>query len=166
MDPASSSVVAELWRPPPQHHHGHLASGGTHHEAASVVTAADRGNGSRSGGGGGSSRRRPRRDVPEEEPSSKLASTSGATAADSARREKISERMKVLQDLVPGCNKVIGKASVLDEIINYIQSLQRQVEFLSVKLEAVNAHMNNANVSFPSKDVSLFMNKNLSFQDP
>jgi hypothetical protein len=23
-----------------------------------------------------------------------------------ARREKISERMKVLQDLVPGCNKV------------------------------------------------------------
>ncbi|KAF8654817.1 hypothetical protein HU200_061451 [Digitaria exilis] len=85
MDPASSSVVAELWRPPPQHHHGHLASGGTHHEAASVVTAADRGNGSRSGGGGGSSRRRPRRDVPEEEPSSKLASTSGATAADSVR---------------------------------------------------------------------------------
>lgn len=24
-----------------------------------------------------------------------------------ARREKISERMKILQDLVPGCNKVI-----------------------------------------------------------
>lgn len=23
-----------------------------------------------------------------------------------ARREKISERMKILQDLVPGCNKV------------------------------------------------------------
>lgn len=106
-----------------------------------------------------------------------------------ARREKISERMKILQDLVPGCNKVllnatipycaaqvyvawyhmwffcrsaswlqhiydlvfafplelafaninlylwncsckqvIGKASVLDEIINYIQALQRQVE--------------------------------------
>ncbi|KAJ1375215.1 Myc-type, basic helix-loop-helix [Sesbania bispinosa] len=54
-----------------------------------------------------------------------------------ARREKISERMKILQDLVPGCNKVIGKALVLDEIINYIQSLQRQVEFLSMKLEAV-----------------------------
>ncbi|KAF3652003.1 Transcription factor bHLH79 [Capsicum annuum] len=45
-----------------------------------------------------------------------------------ARKEKISERMKILQDLVPGRNKVIGKALVLDEIINYIQSLQRQVE--------------------------------------
>lgn len=102
-----------------------------------------------------------------------------------ARREKISERMKILQDLVPGCNKVcywtslknqiesslhiyslisdnldndvdwvlfgtypkikfgyysyvclfrfqvIGKALVLDEIINYIQSLQRQVEVIT-----------------------------------
>uniref|UniRef100_A0A0A9BCP0 BHLH domain-containing protein n=1 Tax=Arundo donax TaxID=35708 RepID=A0A0A9BCP0_ARUDO len=61
--------------------------------------------------------------------------------------------MKILQDLVPGCNKVIGKASVLDEIINYIQSLHRQVEFLSMKLEAVNAHMNNGIVAFPSKDI-------------
>ncbi|CAN6180680.1 unnamed protein product [Urochloa humidicola] len=216
MDPASSSVAAELWRPP-HHHHLSRAASGPHHEASSVVTAADRSNGSRSGGG--SSRRRPRRDAPEEEPS-KLASTSGTAGPDSvdpetkrvkqmtssennnkmrteaesnsgnasknvdkkpatseppkqdyihvrarrgqatdshslaerARREKISERMKVLQDLVPGCNKVIGKASVLDEIINYIQSLQRQVEFLSMKLEAVNSHMNNAAVSFPSKD--------------
>ncbi|MBA0590117.1 hypothetical protein Gorai_018836, partial [Gossypium raimondii] len=44
------------------------------------------------------------------------------------RREKISERMKLLQNLVPGCNKVTGKALMLDEIINYVQSLQRQVE--------------------------------------
>lgn len=44
------------------------------------------------------------------------------------RREKISERMKYLQDLVPGCNKIAGKAGMLDEIINYVQSLQRQVE--------------------------------------
>ncbi|CAN8271182.1 unnamed protein product [Cochlearia groenlandica] len=51
-----------------------------------------------------------------------------------ARREKISKKMKYLQDIVPGCNKVIGKAGMLDEIINYVQSLQRQVEFLSMKL--------------------------------
>ncbi|RWV89553.1 hypothetical protein GW17_00048292 [Ensete ventricosum] len=44
------------------------------------------------------------------------------------RREKISERMKLLQDLVPGCSKINGKAMMLDEIINYVQSLQRQVE--------------------------------------
>ena len=36
--------------------------------------------------------------------------------------------MKYLQDLVPGCNKITGKAGMLDEIINYVQSLQRQVE--------------------------------------
>ncbi|XP_021887257.1 transcription factor BHLH089-like [Carica papaya] len=68
--------------------------------------------------------------------------TDSHSLAERARREKISERMKILQDLVPGCSKVIGKALVLDEIINYIQSLQRQVEFLSMKLEAVNSRMN------------------------
>ncbi|XP_075499959.1 transcription factor BHLH094-like, partial [Primulina tabacum] len=55
--------------------------------------------------------------------------TDSHSLAERARREKISERMKILQDLVPGCNKVIGKALVLDEIINYIQSLQHPVEF-------------------------------------
>ncbi|XVE75162.1 hypothetical protein DITRI_Ditri12bG0073300 [Diplodiscus trichospermus] len=78
--------------------------------------------------------------------------TDSHSLAERARREKISERMKILQDLVPGCNKVIGKALVLDEIINYIQSLQRQVEFLSMKLEAVNSRMNPAIEVFPSKD--------------
>ncbi|KAI4967680.1 hypothetical protein ZWY2020_019666 [Hordeum vulgare] len=48
------------------------------------------------------------------------------------RREKISQRMKLLQDLVPGYNKVVGKAVMLDEIINYVQSLQRQVEMQPV----------------------------------
>ncbi|XVF08624.1 hypothetical protein REPUB_Repub07fG0018800 [Reevesia pubescens] len=54
------------------------------------------------------------------------------------RRERISERMKILQRLVPGCDKVTGKALMLDEIINYVQSLQNQVEFLSMKLASVN----------------------------
>lgn len=39
--------------------------------------------------------------------------------------------MKLLQALVPGGDKVNGKALMLDEIINYVQSLQNQVEFLS-----------------------------------
>ncbi|XP_019225738.1 PREDICTED: transcription factor bHLH48-like isoform X3 [Nicotiana attenuata] len=55
-----------------------------------------------------------------------------------ARREKINARMKLLQELVPGCNKISGTAMVLDEIINHVQSLQRQVEFLSMRLAAVN----------------------------
>ncbi|KAL7209363.1 hypothetical protein ACSBR1_030983 [Camellia fascicularis] len=54
--------------------------------------------------------------------------TDSHSLAERVRREKISERMKFLQDLVPGCNKVTGKAVMLDEIINYVQSLQRQVE--------------------------------------
>ncbi|RDX61960.1 Transcription factor BHLH094, partial [Mucuna pruriens] len=78
--------------------------------------------------------------------------TDSHSLAERARREKISERMKILQDLVPGCNKVIGKALVLDEIINYIQSLQRQVEFLSMKLEAVNSRMAPGIEVFPPKD--------------
>ncbi|XP_052880702.1 transcription factor HBI1-like isoform X3 [Gossypium arboreum] len=55
--------------------------------------------------------------------------TDSHSLAERVRREKISERMKYLQDLVPGCNKITGKAGMLDEIINYVQSLQRQVEF-------------------------------------
>ncbi|XP_071702947.1 transcription factor bHLH79-like [Rutidosis leptorrhynchoides] len=79
--------------------------------------------------------------------------TDSHSLAERARREKISERMRILQDLVPGCNKVIGKALVLDEIINYIQSLQHQVEFLSMKLEAVNTRMNSPVDGFPTKDL-------------
>ncbi|XP_048132145.1 transcription factor bHLH62-like isoform X2 [Rhodamnia argentea] len=64
--------------------------------------------------------------------------TDSHSLAERVRREKISERMKILQDLVPGCNKVTGKALMLDEIINYVQSLQHQVESLSMKLASVN----------------------------
>ncbi|XP_031403715.1 transcription factor bHLH62-like [Punica granatum] len=79
--------------------------------------------------------------------------TDSHSLAERVRREKISERMKILQDLVPGCNKVTGKALMLDEIINYVQSLQRQVEFLSMKLASVNTSMDvNENTPIP-KDV-------------
>ncbi|XP_028793110.1 transcription factor BHLH089-like isoform X1 [Neltuma alba] len=79
--------------------------------------------------------------------------TDSHSLAERARREKISERMQILQELVPGCDKVTGKALVLDEIINYIQSLQRQVEFLSMKLEAVNSSVNPAGIEiFHPKD--------------
>ncbi|CAK9134089.1 unnamed protein product [Ilex paraguariensis] len=67
--------------------------------------------------------------------------TDSHSLAERVRREKISERMKYLQNLVPGCNKITGKAGMLDEIINYVQSLQRQVEFLSMKLAAVNPRL-------------------------
>nr|GMD15132.1 transcription factor bHLH79 isoform X1 [Ipomoea batatas]GMD19586.1 transcription factor bHLH79 isoform X1 [Ipomoea batatas] len=56
--------------------------------------------------------------------------TDSHSLAERARREKISERMKTLQDLVPGCNK-----------------------FLSMKLEAVNSRMTPSIEGFPSKDL-------------
>ncbi|KAL1569347.1 transcription factor bHLH48-like [Salvia divinorum] len=64
--------------------------------------------------------------------------TDSHSLAERARREKINARMKLLQDLVPGCNKISGTAMVLDEIINHVQALQRQVEFLSMRVAAVN----------------------------
>ncbi|KAJ4728415.1 putative Transcription factor [Melia azedarach] len=79
--------------------------------------------------------------------------TDSHSLAERVRREKISERMKLLQDLVPGCNKVTGKALMLDEIINYVQSLQRQVEFLSMKLASVNTRLDFNVDALMSKDV-------------
>jgi hypothetical protein len=80
--------------------------------------------------------------------------TDSHSLAERVRREKISERMKLLQDLVPGCSKVTGKAVMLDEIINYVQSLQRQVEFLSMKLSTVNPRLELDVDSFIPKDAN------------
>ncbi|KAA3490020.1 Transcription factor bHLH82-like protein [Gossypium australe] len=51
--------------------------------------------------------------------------------AERLRREKIAERMKNLQELVPNSNKT-DKASILDEIIGYVKFLQLQVKVLSM----------------------------------
>ncbi|KAE8658428.1 Transcription factor bHLH77 [Hibiscus syriacus] len=78
--------------------------------------------------------------------------TDSHSLAERVRREKISQRMKFLQDLVPVCNKVTGKTVMLDEI-NYVQSLQRQVEFLSMKLDTVNPGMDINMEALLSKDM-------------
>ncbi|XP_042452375.1 transcription factor bHLH49-like isoform X2 [Zingiber officinale] len=79
--------------------------------------------------------------------------TNSHSLAERVRRGKISERMKLLQDLVPGCNKINGKAMMLDEIINYVQSLQCQVEFLSMKLVAADPEMSFDPQRIVPKDV-------------
>ncbi|XP_039071475.1 transcription factor bHLH74-like isoform X1 [Hibiscus syriacus] len=79
--------------------------------------------------------------------------TNSHSLAERVRREKISERMRLLQELVPGCNKITGKAVMLDEIINYVQSLQQQVEFLSMKLATVNPEINLDLDRILSKDI-------------
>ncbi|KAJ4960634.1 hypothetical protein NE237_020544 [Protea cynaroides] len=65
--------------------------------------------------------------------------TDSHSLAERVRREKINERLRCLQDLVPGCYKTMGMAVMLDEIINYVQSLQNQIEFLSMRLSAASS---------------------------
>ncbi|KAL7125904.1 hypothetical protein ABFS83_14G147700 [Erythranthe nasuta] len=45
------------------------------------------------------------------------------------RRERINQRMQILQKLIPNCNK-IDKVSILDDVIEYIKQLQSQVEMM------------------------------------
>ncbi|XP_010548597.1 PREDICTED: transcription factor bHLH74-like [Tarenaya hassleriana] len=87
--------------------------------------------------------------------------TNSHSLAERVRREKISERMRLLQELVPGCNKITGKAVMLDEIINYVQSLQQQVEFLSMKLATVNPELNVDIDRVLAKDILLPRDRNI-----
>ncbi|CAI9775825.1 unnamed protein product [Fraxinus pennsylvanica] len=86
--------------------------------------------------------------------------TNSHSLAERVRRERISERMRLLQELVPGCNKITGKAVMLDEIINYVQSLQQQVEFLSMKLATVNPELDADIDRILSKDIPQFRGNN------
>ncbi|VFQ69253.1 unnamed protein product [Cuscuta campestris] len=47
------------------------------------------------------------------------------------RRNKINEKMRALQELIPNCNKT-DKASILDEAIVYLKTLQLQVQIMSM----------------------------------
>ncbi|KAG4913021.1 hypothetical protein AAZX31_19G130400 [Glycine max] len=87
--------------------------------------------------------------------------TDSHSLAERARREKINARMKLLQELVPGCDKISGTAMVLDEIINHVQSLQRQVEILSMKLAAVNPRMDFSLDSLLATDGASLVDSNL-----
>ncbi|PKU74496.1 transcription factor bHLH77 [Dendrobium catenatum] len=89
--------------------------------------------------------------------------TDSHSLAERARRERISKRMKILQDLVPGCGKVTGKALVLDQIINYVESLQNQVEFLSMKLASVDPVLYELGLNF---DDFTSTKENLDSNDP
>ncbi|KAJ0963258.1 hypothetical protein J5N97_028380 [Dioscorea zingiberensis] len=45
------------------------------------------------------------------------------------RRDRINEKMRALQELIPHCNKS-DKASMLDEAIEYLKALQQQVQIM------------------------------------
>lgn len=58
------------------------------------------------------------------------------------RRGRINEKMRELQELIPHCNK-LDKASMLDEAIEYLKSLQLQLQFIWMESET-------ATVLFPN----------------
>lgn len=45
------------------------------------------------------------------------------------RRDRINEKIKALQELIPNCNKA-DKASILDEAIEYLKTLQLQLQMM------------------------------------
>lgn len=47
------------------------------------------------------------------------------------RRDRINEKMRALQELIPNCNKV-DKSSMLEEAIEYLKTLQLQVQMMSM----------------------------------
>ncbi|KAL4569344.1 hypothetical protein LXL04_024980 [Taraxacum kok-saghyz] len=62
--------------------------------------------------------------------------TDSHSLAERMRREKINQKLRCLQELVPGCYKTMGMSVMLDVTISYLRSLQNQIEFLSMKLSA------------------------------
>ncbi|CAL9180575.1 unnamed protein product [Musa hybrid cultivar] len=82
--------------------------------------------------------------------------TDSHSLAERVRREKINRKMRFLRDLVPGCCKAMGMAGMLDEIINYVRSLQNQVELLSMEIAAAASFYDNSWVETPQvHDASL-----------
>ncbi|KAJ8480033.1 hypothetical protein OPV22_023760 [Ensete ventricosum] len=76
--------------------------------------------------------------------------TDSHSLAERVRRETINKKMRFLRDLVPGCCcKAMGMAGTLDEIINYVRSLQNQVELLSMEIAAAATFSDNSWVGTP-----------------
>ncbi|XP_042061745.1 transcription factor UNE12-like isoform X3 [Salvia splendens] len=61
--------------------------------------------------------------------------------AERLRRERISERIKALQEIVPSCTKT-DRAAMLDEILDYVKFLRLQVKVLSMSRVGVAGQIN------------------------
>ncbi|KAG7617713.1 Myc-type basic helix-loop-helix (bHLH) domain [Arabidopsis thaliana x Arabidopsis arenosa] len=69
--------------------------------------------------------------------------------AERRRREKINERMKTLQQLIPRCNKST-KVSMLEDVIEYVKSLEMQINQFMPHM-AMGMNQPPAYIPFPSQ---------------
>lgn len=75
------------------------------------------------------------------------------------RRERISEKIRILQRLVPGGTKM-DTASMLDEAVHYMKFLKKQVQ--SLERAAVSNYRPMGNVGYPGTAAAAAMNMNYS----
>lgn len=112
----------------PQHfHHPQVQNFGSAATATPSAAATAINQPAVSGSSGGGAAGQPRQRVRAR----RGQATDPHSIAERLRRERIAERMKALQELVPNANKT-DKASMLDEIIDYVKFLQLQVKVLSM----------------------------------
>ncbi|XP_010516574.1 PREDICTED: transcription factor PIF5-like [Camelina sativa] len=76
------------------------------------------------------------------------------------RRDRINERMKALQELIPHCSKT-DKASILDEAIDYLKSLQMQLQvmWMGSGMAAAAAAAATTPMMFPGVQSSPYINQ-------
>ncbi|XP_048637706.1 putative transcription factor bHLH056 isoform X1 [Brassica napus] len=74
------------------------------------------------------------------------------------RREKINEKLKALQELIPRCNKT-DKASMLEDAIEYVKSLQLQIQMMSMGGGGMMPMMYNPNMQCFMPPSAMGMNR-------
>ncbi|CAJ1948370.1 unnamed protein product [Sphenostylis stenocarpa] len=65
------------------------------------------------------------------ESNKRIKASSVHNQSERRRRDKINQRMKELQKLVPNSNKQTDKASMLDEVIQYMKQLQANLQMMN-----------------------------------
>ncbi|KAG9145877.1 hypothetical protein Leryth_021335 [Lithospermum erythrorhizon] len=81
------------------------------------------------------------------------------------RRDRINERMKTLQELIPRCNKT-DKASMLDEAIEYLKTLQLQVQMMSMGCGMVPIMFPGVQQYMPAMGMGMGMPMDMSMNRP
>ncbi|KAG8380049.1 hypothetical protein BUALT_Bualt07G0153100 [Buddleja alternifolia] len=104
---------------------------------------------------------------PAEKPKRKNVKISSdpQTVAARQRRERISERIRVLQGLVPGGSKM-DTASMLDEAANYLKFLRSQVKALEALGQKIDRTVDNFPDNYANIGFSPFVNYSFAMQQP